>query len=119
MKNNYQAFLLIGMLVLANAEVHARPLGKSGGHRSYIVGVKKSNHLQNGNQSTYFRQRNRENHSSSGGVPTVDIANLMESIKNQNMPKTQDDKAEVIRNIEGLRKSGNEITETLKPKKKP
>ena len=119
MKNNYQAFLLIGMLVLANSEVYARPAGKSSGHRAFIGGVKHSNHSQNDYQSNNFHNRNRHDHSHSGGMPTIDMANLMQSIKNQNIPKTQDEKAEAMRNIESLRKSGNEITETIKPKKKP
>lgn len=118
MKNNYQAFLLIGLLVLANSDTYARPTsGKSFSKRTFVGGVKKSN---NSYDNYPLHNRNSEQQSEhSGEIPTIDIANLMQSIKNQNIPKTQDEKAEVARNIENLRKSGSEITDTIKPKKKP
>lgn len=118
MKNNYQAFLLIGLLVLANTDAYARPMGgKSYSKRAFVGGVKTSPH-SNDSYPTHNRNGINPNNQSEA-MSTIDIANLMQSIKNQNIPKTQNEKDEVMRNIESLRKSGNEITETIKPKKKP
>lgn len=119
MKNTYQAFLLIGALCLVTYDANAGILMNQTANHALMK--KRMNH-SNSHDDYQSNNRNglvQKKHSSSGGIPIVDMANLMQSIKNQNIPKTQDEKADVMRNIEGLRKSGNEITETIKAKKKP
>jgi hypothetical protein len=117
MKNNYKAFLLIGSLCLVTYDANAGILMNQTANNQLMK--RRMNSQQDDYQSNNRNGLDPKKHSNSGGFPTVDMANLMESIKKQNIPKTQDEKADIMRNIEGLRKSGNEITETIKPKKKP
>lgn len=133
MKNNYQAFLLIGALSLMSLSVNAgnfvsqtanndlmrkrmgsgEPNASGGGFpvidAKFVAEIMKSSQAQDGNEQALkqiqeFKKAGHE---------------ITKTIKNQNSASNHEEKARALKQIEKFKQSGYEVTNTIKNQSSP